>query len=147
MSVEKTTDKDQAEMIRILKKQLNLQRFLTLILGVMCIIMAVLAVILVPRVTSLLDQASLAVADIQTISGQVIDADIPGIVEDVNTLIDTAQTTMTDAQTAITDAQTVITDVSTKVTSFDIETLNASIQSLNDVVTPLGNLFGGSTSK
>ena len=133
-------EKDQAEMIRILKKQLNLQRFLTLFMAVICVILAAAVVMVVPKLSALIDQASSAVADIQTISGQVIDADIPGIVEDVNTLIDSAQTT-------VTDAQTMITDVNDKVETFDLDTLNASIQSLNDVVTPLSNLFGGGSNK
>lgn len=76
-------------------------------------------------------QAETVMTDLGTVAGELANADLGGMVTQVNTLA-------TDSQTAVADAMK-------KLDTIDIETLNKAIQDLADVVEPLAkvsNIFG-----
>lgn len=83
---------------------------------------------LIPRFDSLFNEIETSVHNIQLISQQLADADLPGMIDNVDHLVNTSEKSI---QTAV-----------EKLNSIDFESLNSAISDLSDIVRPLGRLFG-----
>ncbi|MDD2459404.1 MAG: hypothetical protein PHQ83_12950 [Eubacteriales bacterium] len=111
-----------AEQLKLMKKQLQLFRFLALFLA---IALAVLAVFL----GSTFNKVNRTIEHIETVTADLAKADWTGMVENINILVESSQESLGQA--------------TAKIDSIDIETLNQSIQDLNTVIGPIARLFGG----
>ncbi len=83
------------------------------------------------QVNDMTDEAEIIMDNMETVTQTLADADLGGMVENVNTL------------TA--DSQTAVTEAIKKLDAIDIDTLNKAIRDLSDVVEPLAkltNFFG-----
>lgn len=83
------------------------------------------------QVNDMTDQAEIIMDNMETVTQTLADADLGGMVENVNTL------------TA--DSQTAVTEAIEKLDAIDIDTLNKAIRDLSDVVELLAkvsNFFG-----
>ena len=83
------------------------------------------------QVNDMTDEAEIIMDNMETVTQTLADADLGGMVENLNTL------------TA--DSQTAVTEAIKKLDAIDIDTLNKAIRDLSDVVEPLAkltNFFG-----
>ncbi|MDO5552030.1 MAG: hypothetical protein Q4F76_12720 [Lachnospiraceae bacterium] len=83
---------------------------------------------LIPKVNQLLDDIQVSVTNIQDISQDLADADLPKMIQDVDNLVSTSESSI---QTAV-----------DKLNSIDFDALNSAITDLSNIVRPLGRLFG-----
>ena len=83
------------------------------------------------QVNNMTGQAEIIMDNMETVTQTLADADLGGMVENVNTLT--------------TESQSVVAEAMEKLDTIDINTLNKAIQDLADVVEPLAkvsNFFG-----
>ncbi len=83
---------------------------------------------LIPKVNQLMDDIQVSVTNIQHISQDLADADLPKMIQDVDSLVSTSESSI---QTAV-----------DKLNSIDFDALNSAITDLSNIVRPLGRLFG-----
>ena len=83
------------------------------------------------QVNNMTGQAEIIMDNMEAVTQTLADADLGGMVENVNTLT--------------TDSQSAVTEAIEKLDAIDIDTLNKAIRDLSDVVEPLAkvsNFFG-----
>lgn len=83
---------------------------------------------LIPKVNQLLDDIQISVTNIQDISQDLADADLPNMIQNVDSLVSTSESSI---RTAV-----------DKLNSIDFDALNSAITDLSNIVRPLGRLFG-----
>ena len=81
---------------------------------------------LAAQVNNLSSQAETVLNNLETVSDALVQADIPGMVDNVSTLVDSSQEGVQQALE--------------KVNAIDIDTLNKAIENLTTIVTPLANI-------
>ena len=86
------------------------------------------AITVTPKVNLLLRDIQISVSNIQKISQDLSDADLPRMIDNIDSLVDTSESSI---QTAV-----------DKLNAIDIESLNSAIRDLANIVRPLGKLFG-----
>ena len=107
--------------LTVLKKQLQWARWTSIILIVTVSILMIFLVSLFTRLNN-------TTKNIELVTAQLADADLPAMIEHVNDLVDSSQSSVQSA--------------SRKIDSIDIEALNQSIHDLNAIIEPLARLFG-----
>lgn len=117
-----------------LRRQIRLTRLLALFCACLAAVAVIFCVILLPRVTGILTQASSILLELQT-TAETVNKTVPATLEEVNALIAQSRTGIT---TALTDVQIALG----KLNSIDIESLNQAIEDLAGIVRPLANLLG-----
>lgn len=123
----------------------KLQCILTGVAAVCCLGIFILVCTLMPRVYGLAEQAETVLTDLEAVTGQLegqmdviltnlddvtkelAQADLAGMVENVDTLATTSQNAVEHA--------------TEKLDTIDLDTLNKAIQDLADVVEPLARFF------
>ena len=78
------------------------------------------------QVNNMTGQAEIIMDNMETVTQTLADADLGGMVENVNTLT--------------TDSQSAVTEAIEKLDAIDIDTLNKAIRDLSDVVEPLAKV-------
>ena len=96
-------------------------------IAVLCIVLYTSAT-LIPKVNLLLDDIQSSVSNIQSITQELADADLPGMINDVDHLVSTSESTLK-----------ITAD---KLNSIDFNSLNSAIQDLSNIIRPLGRWFG-----
>lgn len=114
--------RQNAEQLKLMKKQLRLFRFLSLFLAIALVLLAVV-------LGSTFNKVNRTIEHIETVTADLARADWTGMVENINTLVESSQESLGQA--------------TAKIDSIDIETLNQSIQDLSTVIGPIARLFGG----
>ena len=95
--------------------------------AVLCIVLYTSAT-LIPKVNLLLDDIQSSVSNIQSITQELADADLPGMINDVDHLVSTSESTLKTT--------------ADKLNSIDFNSLNSAIQDLSNIIRPLGRWFG-----
>ena len=96
-------------------------------IAVLCIVLYS-ASTLIPKINLLLDDVQSSVSNIQVITQELAEADLPGMIDNVDHLVTTSESTLqTTAE---------------KLNSIDFETLNDAITDLSNIIRPLGRWFG-----
>ena len=115
--------REQNEVERTyLKKQLNMMKLLMFAMAGIFLMLLIAVTILVPKVTTTLDHANVALEQISHTAEQM-----DGVLSSVETLVE--------------DSSSGITQALDNMNSIDFEKLNKSIDDLNSVVSPLSNFF------
>ena len=124
-------------MEKLLEKQskyAKIQCILTAVLVICCLGLIFMAATLlphiealVPQVESLMTQMEGTLADLKVITAQLAEADLIGMVEDVNNLVTTSQTGVEQAMD--------------KLNALDFSALNKAISDLSSVIEPLAKFF------
>ncbi|WP_125142504.1 hypothetical protein [Clostridium transplantifaecale] len=96
---------------------------------ILCIVLYTAATV-IPKVTTLFDDIQVSVSNIQKISQDLSDADLPQMIDNMDSLVTTSESSIRDAVD--------------KLNSIDFDSLNSAIRDLANIVRPLGRLFGGS---
>lgn len=96
-------------------------------IAVLCIVLYTSAT-LIPKVNLLLDDIQSSVSNIQSITQELADADLPGMINDVDHLVSTSESTLKTT--------------ADKLNSIDFDSLNSAIQDLSNIIRPLGRWFG-----
>ncbi|MEL7602988.1 MAG: hypothetical protein AAGU77_07505 [Bacillota bacterium] len=121
-----------------MKKMLRHSRLRTLLAAVMTVIFLGLGVFALQagaQLNRILYEAETTFSKLSTISAQIDEANVPGMIEQINVLVQDGQA----AAAAATDSMQTAAD---KMEALDIDTLNRSIQDFAAVVEPLSRLFG-----
>lgn len=115
-------------------KYSRLQCYFAAAAAVCCLILLVVALGIMPQLRSmssdvieLAEQAETVLGNLETVTGELAEADLNGMVEDVGALVS--------------DSQSAVNRAAEKFDSIDMETLNKAIRDLADVVEPLANFF------
>ena len=134
---------ESARQTACLKKQLFMARLCAVFTGAALLVVIVLFSLLVPRLTGLVGaandvvgQAGVVLADLQNVSAELSEADIGGVLNNVDGLVLQSRDGIVKALDDVEKALSVIEGV-------DIATLNKAIKDLHDVVSPLSRMFGG----
>ncbi|WP_066454083.1 hypothetical protein [Anaerotruncus rubiinfantis] len=134
---------ESARQTACLKKQLFMARLCAVFTGAALLVVIVLFSLLVPRLTGLVGaandvvgQAGVVLADLQNVSAELSEADIGGVLKNVDGLVLQSRDGIVKALDDVEKALSVIEGV-------DIATLNKAIKDLHDVVSPLSRMFGG----
>lgn len=121
-------EKSNAGQEKYAKKQYRMSQITALAsVLVLCIVLYTSAS-LIPRVNQLLDDIQVSVMNIQNISQDLAEADLPKMIQDVDSLVSVSESSI---QTAV-----------NKLNSIDFDALNSAITDLSNIVRPLGRLFG-----
>lgn len=121
-------EKSNAGQERYAKKQYRMSQITALAsILVLCIVLYTSAS-LIPKVNQLLDDIQVSVTNIQNISQDLAEADLPKMIQDVDSLVSVSESSI---QTAV-----------NKLNSIDFDALNSAITDLSNIVRPLGRLFG-----
>lgn len=121
-------EKSNAGQEKYAKKQYHMSQITALAsILVLCVVLYTSAT-LIPKVNQLLDDIQVSVTNIQDISQDLADADLPKMIRDVDSLAATSESSI---QTAV-----------DKLNSIDFDALNSAITDLSNIVRPLGRLFG-----
>ncbi len=121
-----------------LKKMLRHSRLRTLLTAVMTVVFVGLGIFALQAGTQLnriLYEAETTFSKLSAISTDIDEADVPGMIEQINALVE-------DGQTAAAAATGSMQTAAAKMEALDIDTLNQSIQDFAAVVEPLSKLFG-----
>ena len=121
-----------------MKKMLRHSRLRTLLTAVMTVIFLGLGVFALQagaQLSRILYEAETTFSKLSAISSQIDEANVPGMIEQINVLVQDGQA----AAAAATDSMQTAAD---KMEALDIDTLNRSIQDFAAVVEPLSRLFG-----
>lgn len=118
---------EAAEQNKAVKKQLLYTQIFTIICAVMLVVIIITIAVIMPKLNGVL-------SDLQTVSNALAKADIPHMLENINSLVTKSEQGVTDAFKGVEDALKVVQ-------SIDITTLNNAIADLKKVVEPLAKLF------
>lgn len=120
------------------RKQLRcarIQCIFTVAAAIFCLLLLVTATRIVPqvqelagRISDITAQAEVVLNNLEVVTEQLAQADIAGMVSDVDTLVSGSQQGVEQALE--------------KINAIDITTLNKAIQDLSSIVTPLAKLIG-----
>ena len=124
-------------------RQLRYTRLFTIFCGAMLALVVVICAFLLPRlniilqdVNTLMLQASSIAGDLETLTKEILDADIGGILSNASQLV---KNTDAGVQQSLVELQQALE----KLNSLDFDGLNQSIADLQAIVEPLSKLFGG----
>ncbi|MDD2955651.1 MAG: hypothetical protein PHD67_04975 [Oscillospiraceae bacterium] len=92
------------------------------------VVVLITILVMAPRVGSLLNQTRQAVSGLEEVTEQLRQADLPGLLDQVDSLVGQSTETASAAMEKIKD--------------LDVEALNQAITDLKNVVSPLARLFG-----
>jgi methyl-accepting chemotaxis protein len=112
---------------KYLKKQTRLLQLCSLALVLLIVVIGAAAVSIAPRISSVLTKTETIAQNLEDVTTELGNADIPGMLTNVNTLVSDSQDTVAEALK--------------QMQSIDFESLNEAIQGLNQVVGPLASLF------
>lgn len=126
---------DNEKQKNYVRKQLRLTQISTFVLIGVIVFMLIGVSTYIPKINALIDdstailkQASGVLVNLDSVTAELADADIAGMLDDVDSLVVSSEENMADALKKIED--------------IDIDTLNSAIKDLESVVKPLARLFG-----
>ena len=99
----------------------------TICVVIVCICIIGAGIVMLPKVTKMLDDAQVSLNNVNKITTELSQTDFDKMIKDVGELVDTTQDGVTSAMG--------------KLESVDIEQLNEAIKDLTDVVEPLASFF------
>lgn len=132
--------KDETEQQKIYVKKRLIISYVTC--SVSLLILIVCALVVVPRVVSVCNQASDIIAKSSTLLDETstIAENIKSISDDLSEL--ELEKTFYDMGNLVNSSEKTVSAALDKIDSIDVETLNKSIKDLSTVVSPLARLFG-----
>ena len=126
---------DNEKQMKYVRTQLRLTQLSTVVLIAVIVFLLIGVSSYIPKVNALIDdssaimkQASGVLTNLDSVTAELADADITGMLDDVDSLVVSREESMADALKKIED--------------IDIDTLNSAIKDLESVVKPLAKLFG-----
>lgn len=125
----------QTEYLKKMLRQSRLRTLLTAVMTVIFLGLGVFALQAGAQLNSILYEAQTTFAKLSAISTDIDEANVPGMIEQINVLVQ-------DGQTAAAAATDSMQTAAAKMEALDIDTLNQSIQDFAAVVEPLSKLFG-----
>lgn len=134
LSVLQDIRKECAAQSQVLKKQVRFARVTALFCACVAAVAVWGALRLLPRVDSTLRQAGVVLQNLEAATDTINQADIGGMLENMDGLV-------TQSRTGLTDALAEMQAALAKVNEIDIDKLNNAISDLADVVKPLASLF------
>ena len=129
-------DKDQ-KMLELLEKMeknsrkqvffARIQFILTVVALVCCVVLLLNGMKILPQLQETAKQAETVMANLEVVTSELAQADLTGMVENVDALVVTGQQGIEQAME--------------KINAIDFEALNQAIQDLSDVISPITNFF------
>lgn len=142
---------ENKEMLQLLQKMNENSRRQTLWMMILCALLAVTAVFclvifanvgkLVPQLDTAIAQMQTVLTDVETVTGELADADLEGMVSNVDDLVTDVDGLLGNVDTLVTTGQDSLEQTMEKLNAIDFETLNKAIQNLSDVIEPIAKFF------
>lgn len=139
----KEIKQDNIKEVKYAKRQSRFAIITSVAAMAVCFLLAAALIYIVPQVTLLIDQANYIMAEtnelmveadvvmknMETVTDELAQADLTGMLDNVNTLVVSSEAQLEEAMS--------------KIDSMDIDSLNKAIRDLGTIVNPLARLFGG----
>lgn len=119
---------EQESGINYMKKQYRLTKLIAVMVAGIFLTVVLSAAALVPKAYSALEQADHVLAELAEVTGGLREADLPGLVSDMDGLLS--------------ESGRGIQEALEKLNSVDIDKLNEAIGDLQAIIEPLARLFG-----
>ncbi|MDD3920837.1 MAG: hypothetical protein PHO41_06690 [Eubacteriales bacterium] len=129
---EKEEKTDLDVIIKYQKKLLGQSRIRTLACVVIAAVFVLAALVVWPKVDNILGNLQVTMSNLNTLSTQLNEADVPGLMEEVQALV-------TQGQVGISQALLAVDSSMEELASLDIESLNAAIKDFAAVSKGLAN--------
>lgn len=105
----------------------RLQFIFTVVAAICCVVLMVSGMNVLPLLEEAAGQAEIVLDNLETVTSQLAEADLSGMVENVDSLVSTSQVGV---------EQTI-----EKLNEIDFEALNKAIKDLSDVIEPIARFF------
>ena len=122
------SESENAGQERYAKKQYTMSKISAGACVCVLLIVIFCAAVLLPQVLHTLEQMNAVMTELETVSSDLAQADLSGMLEHVDSLAQTSEEGMAEALE--------------KISALDIESLNEAIRDLQAVVEPMARLFG-----
>ena len=129
-------DKDQKMLVLLEKMEKNSRKqvffariqFVVTVIALACCVMLLLSCVKIfPQLQETAKQAEIVMSNLEIVTSELAQADLTGMVENVDALVVTGQEGIEQAMD--------------KINAIDFEALNQAIQDLSDVINPITNFF------
>ncbi|MEA5010932.1 MAG: hypothetical protein VB100_04330 [Angelakisella sp.] len=127
-------DSEQAQA-KAANMQLRLTCINTVLLTVIAVAVLIFVFTLIPRITDTLNTANEVLAELETVTQDLVEADLADILKNVDDLVLQSQESMAEALVGVEGALD-------NIAAIDIPKLNSAIDGLYKVVNPFEALFG-----
>ena len=110
------------------------QFIFTLIAAACCAVLLFSGMKILPQLQEAAVQAETVLGNLETVTTELAQADLSGMVENVDALV-------TNVDGLVGTSQTAVEQTMTKINSVDFEALNDAIEDLSAVIEPIANFF------
>ena len=112
----------------------RLQFIFTLIAAACCAVLLFSGMKILPQLQEAAVQAETVLSNLESVTTELAQADLSGMVENVDVLV-------TNVDGLVGTSQTAVEQTMTKINSVDFEALNDAIKDLSAVIEPIANFF------
>ena len=112
----------------------RLQFIFTLIAAACCAVLLFFGLKILPQLQEAAVQAETVLSNLESVTTELAQADLSGMVENVDVLV-------TNVDGLVGTSQTAVEQTMTKINSVDFEALNDAIEDLSAVIEPIANFF------
>ena len=112
----------------------RLQFIFTLIAAACCAVLLFSGMKILPQLQEAAVQAETVLSNLESVTTELAQADLSGMVENVDVLV-------TNVDGLVGTSQTAVEQTMTKINSVDFEALNDAIEDLSAVIEPIANFF------
>ena len=112
----------------------RLQFIFTLIAAACCVVLLFSGMKILPQLQEAALQAETVLSNLESVTTELAQADLSGMVENVDVLV-------TNVDGLVGTSQTAVEQTMTKINSVDFEALNDAIKDLSAVIEPIANFF------
>lgn len=112
----------------------RLQFIFTLIAAACCAVLLFSGMKILPQLQEAAVQAETVLGNLETVTTELAQADLSGMVENVDALV-------TNVDGLVGTSQTAVEQTMTKINSVDFKALNDAIEDLSAVIEPIANFF------
>lgn len=112
----------------------RLQFVFTAITAVCCALLLLNGMKILPQLQKAAIQAESVLSNLETVTSELAQADLIGMVENVDALV-------TNVDGLVCTSQTAVEQTMTKINAVDFEALNQAIEDLSDVIDPIAKFF------
>lgn len=112
----------------------RMQFILTVVAAICCAVLLFTGLKVLPGLQEALLQAETVLSNLETVTTELAQSDLRGMVENVDTLV-------SDVGGLVTTSQEGVEQTMAKINAIDFEALNKAIKDLSDVIEPIAKFF------
>jgi len=110
------------------------QFIMSVTVAVFCILLIMTCMRILPQLQDMLVQAETVLGNLEDVSTELVNSDLPGMVENIDVLVGNVDDLVSTSQDGVQQAIG-------KINAIDFEKLNTAIKDLSDVIEPIAKFF------